>query len=188
MITITGESIWPKGNEHGDTGVPSLYSIGVGLGRTVRFSGQTRLFYTVLQHTLVVAELLPIEFRIHGLLHDAPEAIVGDVPTTWKTDAARDCEDDLQLRIYESLGLKLPSVTVYDLLHEADADALAAEAHVLGHAEAGKWWPWDEVNTKAYELTTARATAKDAQLWLEPDYAGFAYANAVHDAIKLILK
>jgi hypothetical protein len=59
MITYTGDSIWPRGSEHDKGEAPSLYSIGVGLGRTARFAGQTKLFYTVLMHTFQVVGTSP---------------------------------------------------------------------------------------------------------------------------------
>lgn len=158
MITYTGESVWPKGSEHGDTGVPSLYSIGVGLGRMPRFAGQTKILYSVLQHSFVVADLVMPEHRIYALLHDAPEAIVGDVPTAWKTSAAKAHEEDLLKRISESLGIAWPwpRQAIIDVGY-ADRLALAAEAHVLGHAEAEKWWPFGSVDLRAYDLTKSYA-------------------------------
>jgi hypothetical protein len=142
VITVTGESVWPRGSEHGDQGAPSLRAIGVGLARTVRFAGQTSRFYTVLAHTFTVAELLPEELHAYALLHDAPEAIVGDVSATWKTDDHRAAEDDLLERISRSVGLPWPwAHDVWAAVKVADETALAAEAHVLGHVEAEKWWP-----------------------------------------------
>lgn len=134
MITHSGRSVFPD-----TTAGPSLDDIATGLGRTARFAGQTKRWYPVLAHTIVVARLVRPENRIHALLHDAPEAVVGDVPTTWKTDAAREYEGILLHRIYTELGIDMPDSDATADVDRADHLALVAEAHVLGHANPG-WW------------------------------------------------
>ncbi|MFA5286352.1 MAG: hypothetical protein WC347_12205, partial [Smithellaceae bacterium] len=44
-----------------------------------RFNGAAIFPYSVAQHSLYVASLLPSELKLHGLLHDAAEAYVGDM-------------------------------------------------------------------------------------------------------------
>lgn len=183
MITLTGESIWPRGSEHGDDGVPSLMSIGAGLGRMPRFAGQTQRLYSVLAHTFVVAELVAHEHRAFALLHDAPEAIVGDVPTTWKTDDARAHEADLLERITLDLDLPWPwPDDAQAAVKLADAAALAAEAHVLGHAEAAKWWP--DVDDDARRLTERFAGM--VRVYLDRRAAGIAYTNAIAQHVAIV--
>lgn len=183
MITLTGESVWPRGSEHGDAGVPSLMSIGAGLGRMPRFAGQTQRLYTVLAHTFVVAELVEPAYRVYALLHDAAEAIVGDVPTTWKTAEARAHEDDLLERITHDLDLPWPwPHAAQAAVKKADALALAAEAHVLGHAEAAKWWP--DVDPNAEALT--QRLAGMVRVYLDRRAAGIAYTNAIAEHVAIV--
>jgi hypothetical protein len=139
MITHSGRFVWPNGGPVTPT-APSLDDIAIGLGRTARFAGQTQHWYPVLAHTLVVARLVEPEHQIHALLHDAPEAIVGDVPTTWKTQAARDHEEELIRRIYAELDLDLPDDTATADVKQADQRALLAEAHVLAHDHPPHMW------------------------------------------------
>lgn len=146
MITYTGRSVFPEND-----GAPSLDDIAVGLGRTARFAGQTKHWYPVLAHTIVVSRLVRPKNRIHALLHDAPEAVVGDVPTPWKTDGARAHEEELLHRIYDELGIDLPRRGAQNDVKRADRMALAAEAHVLGHAAAQRYWP--RPNERAMEYT-----------------------------------
>lgn len=137
MICYNGEAVWPEGE-----GYPELYSIGVALGRIPRFCGHTKHWYPVLGHVLAVAEILPKKAALQGLLHDAPEACMSDVPTPWKTQAARRREYMLLRRIYKGNGLDWPiSEDVQELVDDADATMLAAEAHVIGHPKADIWTP-----------------------------------------------
>ncbi len=50
-----------------------------GLAYQCRFNGQTSRFYSIAQHSLMVASILPDHLKMAGLLHDAAEAYVGDV-------------------------------------------------------------------------------------------------------------
>ena len=50
-----------------------------GLAYQCRFNGQTRHFYSVAQHSLIVADLVAPRLRLAALLHDAAEAYLGDL-------------------------------------------------------------------------------------------------------------
>lgn len=62
-----------------------LDDIVAALGKINRYTGHTVAPYSVAQHCLVVARLCPPEKFLHGLLHDAPEAYVGDVSSPLKS-------------------------------------------------------------------------------------------------------
>ena len=49
------------------------------LSMQCRFNGHTNQFYSVAQHCLLVADLVPVEHQLAALLHDATEAYVGDM-------------------------------------------------------------------------------------------------------------
>ena len=147
MICYQNEEVYPESH-----GYPTLYSIGVALGRIPRFCGHTEHWFPVLGHVLTVAQILPPEAALAGLLHDAPEACVSDVPTPWKTQAARRREDMLLRRIYEGNGLVWPIPhKIQELVDWADHAALVSEAHVLGHPRAAIFGEPDE---KVMKVTT----------------------------------
>lgn len=56
-----------------------LQDIAKGLANICRFGGQIHGFYPVASHTLTVWHLAPDHLKKAALLHDAPEAYLGDV-------------------------------------------------------------------------------------------------------------
>lgn len=174
MITFTGEQVDPMG------GTPSLYSVGVGLGRMPRFAGQARSWYPVLAHVLVVARLLPPELAIHGLLHDAPEAVVADVPSPLKTRQASELEECILGRIYHALRLMTPTASERAQIKHADLAALGAEAHVLEHPAAEQIMAFRDVDRSALLHTTAELSS--CRDYLEPGKAAAVFLRAMSAA------
>lgn len=196
MITLSNTPVFPDGD-----GVPTLEDIGVGLGRQSRFAGQTRLYHCVLAHTLVVADIMPEPYAIYDLLHDAPEAIMSDVPTPWKHPAIVELEDMLYERIVRHYELPWPIAPhVQAAVKEADRRALIAEAYALEHprpevmhggGDAPEWL--DEVvevvhryREQANQLFIDPADPDRATLaFHEPEIAGRVYREAFNHLIEL---
>lgn len=105
----------------------SLFQIGRALGRVVRYAGNAPLFYSVFQHCLVVALLLPIPLRAHGLLHDVSEAWTSDISSLFKRENFRVMEQALLERVYQDQRLALPTAAEHEILKIADNRALLGE-------------------------------------------------------------
>lgn len=56
-----------------------IVDIAKGLSNTSRYGGQTRDFYSVAQHSVIITQLTSPQNRLAALLHDAPEAYLGDM-------------------------------------------------------------------------------------------------------------
>jgi len=105
----------------------SLDEIAHHLFMQCRFGGATKRHYSVLEHSLIVADQLPDDLKLRGLLHDANEAYTGDIIRPVKAHVGTEIRIvalAIQDLIYRSAGLKR-----YDPpeLKEADDKVLYAE-------------------------------------------------------------
>lgn len=57
----------------------SLDNIAWGLGRTLRYGGHIKQDYTVAHHSIVMSYVVPEEYALEALLHDAAESMIGDI-------------------------------------------------------------------------------------------------------------
>lgn len=114
----------------------SFRDIAEGLAKACRFAGQIPVFYSVAQHSVVVAEMLPPEARPYGLLHDGHEAFVGDMISPVKATLAilgggaawNAMVGRLDAAIHAAAGLPWPPpANIAYMVKRADIVALATE-------------------------------------------------------------
>ncbi|MCQ4274544.1 phosphohydrolase [Stutzerimonas degradans] len=117
----------------------STLDIAHALSQLCRFNGHTSRHYSVAQHSLLVASIVPAEHQLAALLHDATEAYVGDMTRPLKAllPDFSSIEHGIWLAICERFQLdpELPAC-----IHEADMVALATERRDL-MPEHGENWP-----------------------------------------------
>jgi hypothetical protein len=123
------------------------------LSHLCRFGGHAREFYSVAQHCLLVSRLVPPEFALAGLLHDAAEAYLGDVVSPLKGELYR--YRLLEERIagvierrfgLDSLALSAPEVVA------ADRQALAIEVRCFLPVAGPLWSEIAEVEAPPITL------------------------------------
>ena len=123
---------------------PSLKSIAVGLARESRYAGQSLYWWPVALHTFVVCDLLPPKLKIHGLLHDAAECIIGDIPKPAKTIDMMDLEGGIIASIYSHLRVPFPLPSEANEVHQADRRALHGEVHTIAIQSLREVYPHDQ--------------------------------------------
>lgn len=107
--------------------------IAIGLGNVCRYSGQVDPFYSVAEHSLLVAERVPPELRLAALLHDASEGLgMSDVigPLKAVLPEYKAIEDRLMRAVEARFGLE-PGACEHPLIKEADRRVLRTEQLVL---------------------------------------------------------
>ena len=119
----------------------ALSDIAHHLSLICRFTGACKHHYSVAQHSVLVSKLLPKEAQIHGLMHDAAEAYLGDTSRPLKKWGleVKGLEDKVLQAIYGALGLRWPMQELRDLVKEADNVALSLEARQLMNHSVESW-------------------------------------------------
>lgn len=135
ILTVTGQrfDLYQPDPDHIDP-----RDISHALAHLCRFNGHTREFYSVAQHSVLVAELVSDEHKLAALLHDATEAYIGDMvrPLKQWMHAYQDVEDWLWLCVCTRFDLdtELPAE-----VHRADLIALATERRDLMPTDPAIW-------------------------------------------------
>ena len=146
--TYSGRHFWPLDPWPEEV---TLEDITHALSNICRFNGHTNRFYSVAEHSLNVAWLLKRrgaspKIILYGLLHDAAEAYVCDIPRPLKRflEGYKDIENEVMLAIYGALKLMEPAPYQKAMIDIADNYILALEAKELMRKTEG----WDLVNTE----------------------------------------
>lgn len=125
------------------------------LSMVCRFGGHIPRHYSVAEHSLLVAELVPDEYKLAALLHDASEAYVGDMVAPLKRienmKPYRLMEDMIHGFIEAKFDIELNS----DVIKRADVQALFIEGRSFyGMDEVRDWGfhesilKWGETSSK----------------------------------------
>lgn len=123
--------------------------------------------FSVAEHSMWVAKMVPQKYRLHALLHDAHEAYLSDIPKPLKENfpALRDAADKIDSCIYESLKRNMPDSDARSIVHMADEYSAWIEGRVLFVRDAAD--PWSPGTKPPDDLDAAREMYYDLQR--EPD-------------------
>lgn len=122
-----------------------IEDIAHGLAYQCRFNGQTTRFYSVAQHSLMVATLVPPRLRLPALLHDAAEAYLGDMVKPLKRlfpEFSR-----LESGVLDLIGQRFSvDLRPQPAIEKADLVALATEKRDLMPHSTEKWTSLTGIN------------------------------------------
>lgn len=128
--TFTGKKFCPLNPRPEDV---CIEDIAHSLAMQCRFNGHTRVFYSVAEHSVLMAEELAVlgydkTVQLYGLLHDAAEAYLCDLPQPIKHELNqyRVAEIKLQRTILGALGLPAPDI-------DAEAAITIMDRWLLGY-------------------------------------------------------
>ena len=136
MLTASGRQYWPLDPRAEDV---NLGDVATALAKECRFGGHCAGHYSVAEHSVLVSHIVPPEYALQGLLHDAAEAYCKDIPKPLKVGlglAYADIEELNWLAICDALGV---SPDLHPSVKQADLEVLAAEREQLMPASGPAW-------------------------------------------------
>lgn len=141
---IIGPTILTADGEYFDFEAPdpalfTLHAIATGLANTCRFGGQCWPFYSVAEHSIWVSRIVPEEFALHALFHDAAEAFIVDMPKPLKEMLPdyKALERRFEAVLFPALGLP---IDMPPEIKKADRVMLATEQrHLMKNNDDWKW-------------------------------------------------
>lgn len=128
MLTVSGVSIC-----RGQIALPSPSDLAIQMSRITRYGGA--IWCPLLFHSLLVGKMLPEDTGeqtvLYGLLHDAHETVLGEIPHNWKPKGRDDDERAIDDLILSSAGLDRAFID-FQLVKHCDRAAVHVETRKLG--------------------------------------------------------
>jgi len=140
--TFTGRAFWPLDPRTEDI---VIEDVAHALSNMCRYTGHTRVFYSVANHAVLASHACAPEDALEGLLHDASEAYLVDVPRPIKHYMVlyKDVEARLEVVIAERFDLRYPWPPS---VKTADNALLATERRDLMAPPPMPWRPEETVD------------------------------------------
>lgn len=144
------------------------YDIAHLLAQKPRFNGAGHEQVSVAEHSLMVAATLPPDLRGWGLLHDASEAYLFDIPTPYKNHPTMAplvaLDREIQAAIYAHFAMDGPPPP---RLKRADLAILRVEAEAVIAGSIDGWEAWQS-GYDLSDLTPSAMPWREARdAWLE---------------------
>lgn len=135
MQTYTGKQFWPVDPRPDEI---DIEDIAHALAHACRYAGHCLQFYSVAEHCVAVSHIVPERYALAGLLHDATEAYVVDVPRPLKPFLPG--YKDIENRVWEAIAHKfgVPVVLPDEIKHADNAMLLREQQEIMAPPPA----PW----------------------------------------------
>lgn len=133
--TYTGKKFFPLDPRPDDV---CIEDIAHSLAMQCRFNGHCKTFYSVAEHSVLVSKMLSTTgygrtTQLYGLLHDAAEAYICDLPRPLKNliGSYRPVEKKIQSTVWEAFNLPAPTEDDYAAVKNKDNLLLGYEGAIL---------------------------------------------------------
>lgn len=116
-----------------------LEDIAHALSMLCRYNGHVSTFYSVAEHSVLLSFIVPAEFAMEALLHDAAEAYIGDITRPFKSclgDSYKGAEEGIEAVIAAVFGTLYP---LPEVVKEYDTRILNDERSAL-KLDGGPVW------------------------------------------------
>lgn len=133
------------------------------LSNLCRFAGHVKRFYSVAEHSYWVSTLVPPEFALEALLHDATEAYLVDLPKPIKDmlPSYKGLETLVREQVAKKFGIPFHQSPC---VHDADMSMLLAEKDQLLGTAPQDWKPyfkqWEPANVGELPCWSPREAKK----------------------------
>lgn len=163
MQTFSGRQFWPLDPRPGEV---FIHDIAHALANQCRYAGHCRRFYSVAEHSVLLARAVAPEHRLWALLHDAAEAYLVDLPRPVKRQvvgyAAAEATVMFAICLRFGLAIDMPPA-----VHDADFRILRDE---LEQNMASPPAPWGVQEAEPLGVTLRFWKPDEAEFWFLKEF------------------
>ena len=146
ILTWTGQEVNPFNMTVDQI---DIRDIARALSMQCRYNGHISDFYSVAEHSILISYALErdeysLNTQKHGLLHDASEAYIGDIPTPIKAQLStvKLCENEIHKLVAEKFNIEDSPI-----VHEYDKRIISDERSAFIPLAESHWeWPYKKLN------------------------------------------
>lgn len=164
MQTYRGAQFWPLDPRPEEV---FIEDIAHALSMACRYGGHCERFYSVAEHSVWVSYVVPAEWAIVGLLHDASEAYVADIirPIKPSLTGYKEIED----RVWRAIAkrFRIPEVMPAEIKSADNAVLLAEGAQIMKKHPAPWCVPGEAADIKVECWSPQRAESVFRARWTE---------------------